>query len=89
MDYAIVISGLFFGVVASIIARHRGRGEIVWFIVGFVLHLFALVVLFLPPVSRPGVTKKCPQCAEIVKDEASVCRFCGRQLDLTDGVEVG
>lgn len=27
-----------------------------------------------------GATRKCPFCAELVKREAVVCRFCGRDL---------
>ena len=30
------------------------------------------------------VTKKCPDCAEIIKVEAIVCRFCGRKFEALD-----
>ena len=29
---------------------------------------------------KTGASKKCPFCAELVKPEAKVCRFCNREI---------
>lgn len=34
-----------------------------------------------------GDTRKCPFCAELIKAEAKVCRFCGRELPMPAPVE--
>ena len=88
MTLTLIVVGIFFGLAAAVIARHKGRSELRWFLVGFFLHIVGLIVLFLPPVPKAGVTKKCPDCAEIIKAEAKVCRFCGHGLVDADASEV-
>ncbi len=88
MGLMLVIVGIFFGLVAASIARHKGRGEVLWFLLGFFFHVFALVVLFLSPVCKPGIMKRCTECAEIIKAGASVCRYCGREITAADALEL-
>ena len=92
MTLILIMVGIFFGVIAAVIARQKGRSEIRWFMAGFFFHIIGLIALFLPPVVKAGRTKKCPACAEIVKAEARVCRFCRSEIatiEESEGVIAG
>lgn len=87
---------ILFGVVAAIIAGTKGRSGFGWFILGLLFGPFSLVILALPtldtatnspttPDSSPygqqfNRDRKCPFCAETIKAEAVICRFCNRDL---------
>ena len=69
-----------FGVVASIIAHGKGRNSLGWFLAGMFLGPFALVVALLTPVERPGMFERCPACYEVIRAQATTCRFCHTAL---------
>jgi len=42
-----------------------------------------LVVRVLVPGERRQGSRKCPFCAELIRREAVVCRFCGRDVPVS------
>lgn len=81
---------LLFPIIAGVAAERKGRSGGGWFLLGLLIGPFSLVVLALPSIeekrrdaARHGEInefRKCPACAEIVRAEAKVCRFCQREL---------
>lgn len=84
-----ILLWLILGTASGLIAQSKGRGFWEWFFYGLLLAIVSIPwAISLKPdrgsidsrtMDREGL-KKCEHCAELIRADARVCRYCGRDV---------
>ncbi len=89
----VLIFAVLLGLIPAMIAQSKGRSFGLWWLYGAMLFIIALPHSLIMSADKKSVEvrqlsegmKKCPYCAELVKEEAKVCRYCNRELAENNG----
>ena len=87
--FAVLILAAVLGLIPGAIARSKGRSFFLWWLFGAALWIAAMPCVILASKDQAaldrraldaGGSRRCPSCAEVVRRQARVCRFCGRDI---------